>query len=106
MIIEAGKLACVRLQFVRLARHRSRHQARSHRAPNYLVRYQLEGVAAREAWADPPTKPQLIWRIRSSRPRDCVMVELTSDGNAIVGWTNRTLDTLLNELGDTWGETD
>ncbi|CAD6559561.1 hypothetical protein LMG27952_06895 [Paraburkholderia hiiakae] len=106
MIIEAGSLDFVSVEFVRLARYRTRRQARSHRAPTYLVRYRLEGLATREAWVDPRTKPQLVWRIRSSHPQDFVTIELSANGNVIVEWTNQAFDALLNELGDTSGEAD
>lgn len=106
MIIEAGNLDFVSVEFVRLVRHRTRRQARSHRAPTYLIQYRLEGVATRETRVDPHTRPQLVWRIRSSQPRNFVTVELTADGNTIVDWTNQIFDALLNQLDDTRGETD
>jgi hypothetical protein len=104
-MLEAGELICVSVDYVRVSRHRERHQKRSHRSPRYRVRYRLKGQSAREAWAYPQTQPLLIWSIRASAAHDRVEIDLTENGDIITGWTNRTLDAMLSELDDTPGKT-
>jgi len=102
----AGKLVFVDVEYVRTARYRRSHQAASHRAPRYRVRYQIEGKAAKEVMVQPGTRPGLVADIRGSRGGDTVEVTLSPDETQILKWTNQTHEDAWRDFTGTFGETD
>ena len=106
MVVSAGTLVFVTVEYVRTARRRRRHQTESHRTPRYRVRYQLEGQPTHEAMVGPNPRRYLVANIRGDRPGDIVEVKLSEDRKNIVRWTNKTREQLWSAFEGTRGECD
>ena len=98
MRLFAGTLESVDVEYLRTSRYRRRGQTGHHRAPRYRVRYQLQGQSAREAMVVPYASTLIVWRVRSSKPGDCVQVLMSSDEQNVIEWNNQTAQALWDDL--------
>lgn len=106
MVLQTGVLVSIEVKFARLTRYRRRLQTSSHRAPRYLVRYQLGQQAVTEIVVTGPLPHHLIAKMRASKPGDEIEVWLSDDRASLLDWNNLTVQRLLDAIGPTWGESD
>lgn len=105
MTIVSGRLIALTVEYCRRARYPTRHQTESHRTPRYRVRFQIEGQQSQEAVVGPNPPSHLVSTIRGCGSGDVVEIVLSEDARQIIGWTNKTSDSLWRGI-QTWGESD
>lgn len=106
MLIERGVLQFIEIEYARERRYAQRRQTSNHRAPRYLVRYQLDNRAERAIIAIAPFPRYLIAELRGSQPGDEIEAWLSDDGASLIDWKNLSVHRLLEKTGRTWDVSD